>query len=41
MSIGHFLYLPVVFLVGMAFGYVLGGRAVRREIETARNRGKN
>jgi proteasome assembly chaperone (PAC2) family protein len=33
MTIGHFLYIPIIALVGLAFGYVMGAKAVRREIE--------
>ena len=38
MTVGHLVYLPVVLLLGMAFGYVLGAKAVRREIEEAQKR---
>lgn len=33
MTMGHFLYIPMIALVGLAFGYVMGAKAVRREIE--------
>lgn len=38
MTIGHLIYLPIVLLVGLAFGYVLGAKAVRREIAEAKKR---
>jgi uncharacterized protein YneF (UPF0154 family) len=38
MTIGHVVYLPIVFLVGMAFGYILGAKAVRKEIAEAKRR---
>lgn len=41
MTLGHVLYVPVVLLLGLAFGYVLGAKAVRRELEDARRRAKN
>jgi len=40
MTIGHLLYLPVVLLIGLAFGYVLGAKAVRRELDDARKRAR-
>jgi len=40
MTLGHFLYVPIVGLLGMAFGYMMGAKAVRREIEEARLRAK-
>lgn len=27
MTLGHFLYIPGVFLLGVLIGYILGGRA--------------
>lgn len=36
MTIGHALYIPVMLLIGLAFGYVLGAKAVRREIDEAK-----
>lgn len=41
MTIGHLIYLPIVLLVGMAFGYVFGAKAVRREIAEAKRRVRN
>jgi hypothetical protein len=38
MSIGHVLYIPLTLLLGLAFGYVLGAKAVRRELEAAAKR---
>jgi hypothetical protein len=35
MSIGHILYVPIVGLIGLAVGYILGAKAVRRELEAA------
>ena len=40
MTVGHVLYLPLVLLIGLAFGYVLGAKAVRREIEALKKRAK-
>ncbi|HKQ69149.1 MAG TPA: hypothetical protein VJT73_07415 [Polyangiaceae bacterium] len=36
----HFIFIPGVLLVGLAFGYVMGAKAVRRELERARERMK-
>jgi hypothetical protein len=38
MTMGHALYIPVILLIGLAFGYVLGAKAVRREIDEAKKR---
>lgn len=40
MTLGHVLYIPVMLLLGAAFGYVLGAKAVRTELEEARKRAK-
>jgi hypothetical protein len=40
MTAGHILYLPVILLIGMAFGYVLGAKAGRREFEAAKKKAK-
>jgi hypothetical protein len=32
-SIGHMIYIPGVLLIGLAFGFRLGARAVRAELE--------
>ncbi|MGE0041894.1 MAG: hypothetical protein AB7H88_01215 [Vicinamibacterales bacterium] len=29
MTAGHFIYIPVVMLIGVVLGWVLGGRAAR------------
>jgi hypothetical protein len=34
----HVIYIPGVLLVGLAFGYILGARAVRQEIARAKQR---
>jgi uncharacterized protein YneF (UPF0154 family) len=39
-TLGHLVYVPIILLIGMAFGYVLGAKAVRRELEDARKRAK-
>lgn len=40
MTVGHVLYVPLILLIGLAFGYVLGAKAVRREFEAAKRRAK-
>jgi len=40
MTFAHVLYIPVVLLVGLAFGYVLGAKAVRRELEQGRRQAR-
>jgi hypothetical protein len=37
-TVEHVLFIPGVFLVGLVVGYVLGSRAVRRELEQRRSR---
>ena len=32
-SIAHIIYIPGVLLIGLAFGFRLGARAVRTELE--------
>jgi hypothetical protein len=32
-TIAHVLYIPGVLLIGIAFGFVLGARAARQELE--------
>lgn len=32
MTIEHVIFIPGVFLIGLAVGYMLGARAVREEI---------
>lgn len=34
----HLVFIPGVFLVGLALGYVMGAKAARKEIEQARAR---
>jgi len=34
----HVIYIPGVLLVGLVVGYILGARAVRREVEKTRER---
>lgn len=36
MTSAHFIYIPMVLLVGMVIGFVLGGRAARDAMELAR-----
>jgi hypothetical protein len=33
MTIEHIIFIPGVFLVGLAVGYMMGAKAVREEIE--------
>jgi proteasome assembly chaperone (PAC2) family protein len=40
MTIAHVVYIPGVFLLGLAVGYVLGARAVRAEMARLRKRAK-
>ena len=40
MTAEHVIYIPGVFLVGLAFGYVFGARAVRNEIKALKKRAK-
>jgi hypothetical protein len=40
MTIQHVIYIPTVLMVGTVFGYVLGARAVRAEVERRRRRMK-
>lgn len=35
-SVAHFLYIPGILLIGVAFGFVLGARAARGEMEKTR-----
>ena len=36
MTIEHVIFIPGVFLTGLAFGYMLGARAVRDEMRRRR-----
>ena len=38
MTFEHIIYIPAALLVGMIFGYTLGARAVRRELQHLRRR---
>lgn len=38
MSIGHLVYIPLVGLLGLAWGYVLGANAARQKFDAARKR---
>lgn len=29
MTAGHFIYIPVAMLIGLVFGWILGGRAAK------------
>lgn len=40
MTLTHVLYIPVVFLVGLAAGFIAGARAVRAEYAKQRSRAK-
>ena len=36
MTVEHVIFIPAVFLIGLAAGYVMGARAVREEIRRKR-----
>jgi uncharacterized protein YneF (UPF0154 family) len=38
MSVGHLIYIPVVVLAGLAVGYVMGARAMVRQLEETERR---
>jgi hypothetical protein len=40
MTFEHVIYIPLVLLVGLSLGYVLGARAVRAEFERLKRRAK-
>ncbi len=40
MTAAHFIFIPGVLLVGLAFGYALGAKAVRAEMSRMRRRTK-
>lgn len=40
MTVQHVIYIPSVLLIGLIFGYILGARAVRAEMEKRRRRMK-
>jgi len=37
-TVEHVIFIPGVLLVGLALGYVMGARAVRKELERAREK---
>lgn len=36
----HFIFIPVVLLIGITIGWVLGSRATRSQIEAKRRRAR-
>lgn len=40
MPIEHVIYIPVVLLLGLIVGYVLGARAVKQEIQRGQERAR-
>ncbi len=36
----HFIFIPVVLLIGITIGWVLGGRAAQARIEAQRRRAR-
>lgn len=40
MSTIHLVYIPLILVVGLAFGYALGARAVRAELSRAKEKAK-
>jgi hypothetical protein len=36
----HFIFIPGVLLIGIVFGYVMGARSVRAELERRRRRAR-
>jgi uncharacterized protein YneF (UPF0154 family) len=36
----HIIYIPVVLILGIVIGYVLGGRAAREDLEKKRKRAR-
>ena len=41
MSTEHLIYIPMVLVLGVVFGYKLGMGAMRKEIERRRKRGED
>jgi hypothetical protein len=39
-TLEHIVYIPAALFVGLIFGYTLGARAVRRELQQLRRRAK-
>ncbi len=40
MPLEHFIYIPVIFVLGVAAGYVKGMQAVRKEVAKAKKAAK-
>lgn len=40
MPLAHVIFIPAVLLIGVALGYVLGARAVRKEMNEMKKRAK-
>lgn len=38
MTSGHFIFIPGVLLIGIAIGFILGGRAARDALEMERKK---
>lgn len=38
MTFEHIIYIPAALLVGIIFGYTMGARAVRKELQQLRRR---
>ena len=36
----HFIFIPVVLLIGITIGWILGGRAARSQMEALRRRAR-
>lgn len=36
----HFIFIPIVLLVGIVIGWVLGGRAAREQLERKQKRAR-
>jgi uncharacterized protein YneF (UPF0154 family) len=39
-TVEHVIFIPVVLLIGLVLGYMLGGRAARTELEQKRRRAR-
>jgi hypothetical protein len=39
-TIEHVIFIPAVLLLGMVIGYIMGGRAVRADIDRKRKRAR-
>lgn len=40
MTFEHIIYIPAALLVGIIFGYTMGARAVRKELQQLRRRAR-